>query len=300
MEGVTITNKAKDGSVLQAVFYPERGMNMVSYKRGAVEIIDQGTRICYEERYSGLGPLVGPHFHHRYAQSIPQIKDEKLFPSIAFEHHRGETDPFPGGIARYVPWRYEATATKIKGEINGEDVWKGVSLAELEGQHFKMFFEAEMCDDGLHITLSIFGDKPTIVGTHHYYSLSDGEGFIVSDTAEKYYSLEEEHAFPSSWEYDHQRHLTLPVNNAGLDMFFRPHMNPLSGNVLLKTKKYNLRTVYNCVNDDNCWHLYHPRGSSYVVIGPLSSKTPSTPHSTGNFLKVRMEVTDPEGKRDKG
>lgn len=58
----TLTLKNKD---LTATFLPELGMNLASYKKGDYEAIDQNTQGEFEERFAGLGPLIGPHFHHQ-------------------------------------------------------------------------------------------------------------------------------------------------------------------------------------------------------------------------------------------
>ena len=81
MKKIKIKNISKSGKPLEATFIPDGGMNLVSYKLGNIEVIDQNTHSLYEERKAGLGALIGPHFHHR--QHIPEFKfDDSLFPHI--------------------------------------------------------------------------------------------------------------------------------------------------------------------------------------------------------------------------
>src|SRR5690349_11544962 len=107
MEPIILENTTHDGSPLQATFLPDKGMNLVSYKKGGVEVIDPSTKSLFEERYAGLGALIGPHFHRRRTDALPKIPDESLFPHIARVKAKGVHDPFSHGIARYAPWKAE-------------------------------------------------------------------------------------------------------------------------------------------------------------------------------------------------
>src|SRR5262245_52892018 len=137
METIVLKNEN-----LQAVFDPERGMNLLSYKLGETEVIDQSTRSLFEERYAGLGALIGPHSHHRHV--VPPVKDEALLSHIARVKSKGVEEPFSHGIARYAPRKAEATATKVTARLTGKDTWNGVALSALEGQNFTMEMIAEL------------------------------------------------------------------------------------------------------------------------------------------------------------
>jgi hypothetical protein len=100
MEQIILANKTSTGQNLQAIFLPEKGMNLISYKKDETEVIDQSTRNLFEERFAGLGALIGPHFHHRKTEVIPPIKDESLFPHIARLKAKGIQEPFSHGIDR--------------------------------------------------------------------------------------------------------------------------------------------------------------------------------------------------------
>ncbi len=165
---------SEDGFELSACFLPSAGMNFISYKKGDIEAIDQSTQPLFEERYAGLGAMIGPHFHHRNSNAIPPIKDESLFPHIAKVKAKG-SDPFSHGIGRYAPWAVESKGpTHLKAVLKGDDLWRGVPLKELEGQNFRMEYEANITPQGLEIHLSIRGETETVIGLHTYYALSGG------------------------------------------------------------------------------------------------------------------------------
>src|SRR5262249_36353923 len=180
MEPIVLKNKSSKGEPLEATFLLDKGMNMVSYKKGNTEVIDQSTRTLFEERYAGLGALIGPHFHHRNPAVIPPIKDESLFPHIARIKAKGVNEPFSHGIGRYAPWNAKATQTKLNAILTGKDQWNGVPLSALEGQNFTMRFQAELLPDGLHLDLSVVSDSDSLIGIHYYYSLPKGKGKIIS------------------------------------------------------------------------------------------------------------------------
>src|ERR1700722_3225097 len=140
---ILLKNQSEKGELLEAAFLPGRGMNMISFKKGNIEVIDQSTWDLFEERSAGLGALIGPHFHHRNPSILPKIQDESLFPHIARLKEKGIQEPFSHGIARYAPWNAHLTDNKIVAKLKGADTWKGVTLSSLEGQNFAMEFQGE-------------------------------------------------------------------------------------------------------------------------------------------------------------
>ena len=157
-----------------AHFLPEKGMNFVSLKKGEIEAIDQSTRRGFEERFAGLGAMIGPHFHHR--KLLPPPPDPKLFPHVA-----NSSEPFSHGIGRYAPWNVEGSCEMhIDATLSGSDTWNGVALKDLEGQDFKMTYSAKLLDEGLQIELSVVSDTESIVGLHTYYALADGAGVVTA------------------------------------------------------------------------------------------------------------------------
>lgn len=288
---VTIKNCTSKGELLEATFLPHKGMNLVSFKKGDIEVIDQSTYKSFKENYCGLGALIGPHFLHRNPKVIPSSNDETLFPHIASLKKEGLQDPFYHGIARYSQWKAEASETEIKGSLTGKDELHGVPLKLLEGQDFKITFDAEMTKENLSITISVVSDTASLMGLDYHYALSKGKGIVTADTLESYEEEGVTKQIPSTWDYKNQ-HIHYDLNHSANFHFF-PFLNPLSGNILLQTENYQLRTIYNCVNEENCWRLFHPPGNSYVCISPMSAKNPQKPQLTVSFLKVKLEILSP-------
>lgn len=271
---ITLTNNTTSGEPLEAIFIPEKGMNMVSYKRGGVQVIDQSTKNLFEERFAGLGALIGPHFHHRNSAIIPAIKDESLFPHIARVKAKGVIEPFSHGIARYAPWKATATSNKVTAVISGKDQWNGVPLAALEGQNFMMRFQAELHSDGLHLELSVVSDFDSLAGIHYYYHLPKGRGTVYSQVKES---------------ADSQHQLIYPLDK-NTDLTFHPFPDPLNGEILLDAIDYRLKTIYTCASQENCWQLYHPQEASFVCIEPISSQDPRHPNLTVSSIRIILQI----------
>ncbi|MBA3956927.1 MAG: hypothetical protein H0X51_00830 [Parachlamydiaceae bacterium] len=292
MNTVILTSQTALGETLQASFLPESGMNMISYKKDNVEIIDPTTRSLFEERYAGLGALIGPHFHRRRPETLPRIKDESIFPHIARVKAKGNIDPFSHGIARYAPWKYQETKNSIKGTLTGKDLWNGVALSELEGQNFTMTFAAELTPAGLTLNLSVISDTDSLVGIHYYYRLPNGVGTVKSRISPFINVNGEKHSPPSSWHLDNQKNVEIPLDQA-LDCTLHPFPDQLRGKILLETSEYHLMTTYQCISQENCWQLYHPEGASYVCIEPISAQDPRHPNLTVSSLNINLQIFSP-------
>lgn len=286
---ITLQHQTKQGSRLQATFLPDKGMNLVSLKKDDLEVIDQSTQNLFDERYAGLGALIGPHFHRRKLETIPSIKDEQLFPHIARVKAKGIQDPFSHGIARYAPWKAESTHNSVKAQITGKDTWNGIALSALEGQNFNMQLNAHLREEGLFLTLSIVSDTASLVGIHYYYALPNGKGRVISEVQNQVGIQGELKPIPSNWQFDSQQRLTFDLQEEA-DFTFRPYPNLLRGNILLETEKYQLRTRYDCDCAENCWQLYHPKGASFVCIEPISSQNPRFPNLTVSSLNIHIEI----------
>lgn len=282
MEPIVLKNEN-----LQAVFDPDRGMNLLSYKRGEIEVIDLSTRTLFEERYAGLGALIGPHFHHRHV--IPPVKDEALFPHIARLKAKGVEEPFSHGIVRYAPWKAEATETKVTARLTGKDTWNGVALSALEGQNFTMEMTAQLSPDSLEIVLSVVSDADSLVGIHYYYHLPEGRGSVSSAVQSHYLENGQRKPLPDKWKLDSQHQLTLDLEEA-YDVTFHPFPNPLEGKIVLDAVQYRLVTHYTCQSQENSWQLYHPAGASFVCIEPISSQDPHHPNLTVSSIKIRLHI----------
>jgi hypothetical protein len=286
---VTLKNTTSTGESFEVTYLPEKGMNMISFKKGNIEVIDQSTKNLFEERYAGLGALIGPHFHRRNASSVPKVKDESLFPHIARVKANGVLDPFSHGIARYAPWTAEVKGHSIKATLTGKDLWNGVPLAELEGQNFKMIFAADLLPDGLHIDYSIVSDTDSVIGLHYYYHLPKGKGVVTSSVQPQIIESQKKQPIPSFWNYNEQRQLVYPLDQE-TDVTFYPFPDPLNGSIHLDAEDYRLNVSYDCKSQENSWQLYHPQGASFVCIEPLSAQDPRHPNLTVSSLKVHIQI----------
>lgn len=288
MREIILKNHSLEGIPMEVTFLPELGMNMASFRKGGIEAIDQATKVLFDERYAGLGALIGPHFHHRNPAVIPPVKDEALFTHIARVRTKGVREPFSHGIARYAPWKAEATSHTIKAMVTGKDVWNGVPLADLEGQNFSMSYQADLQPDGLHIAMSIVSDTDSLVGLHYYYYLPQGRGTVVSTIQDTYIDSGQRKNIPQEWACD-GRHLVFPMELAA-DYTFYPYPNPCQGKIELTTDTHRVVTEYECNSQENAWQLYHPAGATYVCIEPLSAQDPRHPNLTVSSLKIRLSI----------
>lgn len=288
MDPIILRHETLGGEALEATFLPGQGMNLCSYKLGEIEVIDQQTRPLFEERCAGLGALIGPHFHHRSAEMIPPLKDEDLFPHLAALRAKGVKEPFSHGIARYVPWKVEATEKKVTAFLEGSDTYKGVTLSSLEGQQFKMQYVAELTSNGLQIDYSIVSDNPSVIGLHYYYALDNSASTVLSTVCDQYRSSAGFKEIPREWiAPPHQLTFDLAMD---ADYGFIPYPNSLQGVVVLKTGSYQLTKSYNCLNEESSWQLYHPKGASFACIEPLSAKDPTHPKLNMSTLHVLIRI----------
>ncbi|QVL58398.1 MAG: hypothetical protein KFB93_07925 [Simkaniaceae bacterium] len=293
MDLIKLKNISPTGAPLIATFLPEGGMNLCSYKLGSIEVIDQKTLPLYEERRAGLGALIGPHFHER--GDVSTGFDESLFPHIAKGKAKGRKDPFSHGIARYVPWKYVASDTQIKGRLRGDDLYKGVPLKVFEGQNFSMTFEARLLPDGLFIEYRVDSENPSLVGLHYYYAFS-GKGTIHGAVQPTYRKKDEWKPLPKEWSNGKENHLhfLLPQD---ADFGFLPAKktpNDHDYHIILDTEGYSLHIDYNTASDTeiSC-QVYHPKDDTFVCIEPLSAKSPSQPKLHRNILEAKLEIFSP-------
>lgn len=289
MELIKLNNRSPDGEALQATFDPDRGMNMLSYRKGDLEVIDQSTKPLFEERYAGLGAIIGPHFYRRNPGIVPAIKDESLFPHIARVKAKGVQDPFSHGIGRYAPWKATSTETSFSASLSSKDEWNGVSLGALEGQNFKMEFNGELTAEGLKIELSVVSDSDSLVGIHYYYVLPNKRGKVISDVKEHYYDGVELKKIPSDWQYDEKHLLTYDLSHSA-DYAFHPFLHGRKGSILLDAETYKLKTTYEAPSQENAWQLYHPENASFVCIEPISSQNPRRPNLTVSSIKISLQI----------
>lgn len=289
MELITLTYSLDDNTSYQAVFSPSQGMNLFSFKRGNIELIDPSTKPAFEERFAGLGPLIGPHFHRRRPELIPKLPDESLFPHIKRCKDKGIEDPFSHGIARYAPWKVEeTTSTTIKAKLTGKDVWNGVPLSTIEGQNFSMQMFVELDEKGLSLTLSVVSDTDSLMGIHYYLRLPNGKGVVRSQVQKKCYIDKKLQPIPSDWDFDGFT-LVFPLDKEA-DYTFFPAPDPLSGKIHLETTEYELIVSYQSISQENSWQLYHPKGASFVCIEPNSAQDPRHPNLSVSSIGIQLEI----------
>lgn len=290
MDFVVIKNTRTDGKELVATFLPSCGMNMVSFKVGDIELIDQTTKDQFDERFAGLGALIGPHFHRRRKESVPKVKDESLFPHIARVKAKGVFDPFSHGIARYAPWKASATETKITATLTGKDEWHGVLLSELEGQSFTMQFTAEMLTTGLHISYSVVSATDSVLGLHYYWRLPHGKGQVTSQVQQEVIVNGVREQMPKEFEIDENQHIYFNAEAQEADHTFFPLPDPCKGIITLNTDEYTLKTTFVSPSQECSWQLYHPKGASFVCMEPISAQDPRHPNLSVSSLDVLFEV----------
>lgn len=286
---VVLKQRSIDGQELEATFLPEKGMNMISYKKGGIEIIDPSTQPMFEERFAGLGAFIGPHFHRRNPAILPLIEDEGRFPHIARVKAKGIQDPFSHGIGRYAPWQFQVSDGTLNATLSGKDEWNGIPLAKLEGQNFKLCYVAALKPRGLQIKLSVVSDTDSILGLHFYYLLPQGKGKVVSDIQESYLENGEAKPIPDHWKVDDQKRLHFDLREEA-DYTFHPFVDHCSGSIILETSLYRLHTRYRAPCEENGWQLYHPKDASFVCIEPLSAFNPKKPCLTASMLEIDLEI----------
>ncbi len=288
METLVITGQTASKALIEAVFAPQKGMNMVSLKIAGRQLIDQSTKNLFEERSAGLGALIGPHFHHRLPGKIPFLKDPTLFSHLTVMKERGITEPFSHGIARYVPWKVLlAEKEGIKAELTGSMNFRGVLLKDLEGFDFQMTFEARIIEKGILIDLQISSEQPSVVGLHYYYHLQKGKGTVSSQIR----GALREGPLPSNIYFDPKTHIFVYNCDTPCDYGFEPYPHCKMGWINFSTGGF--KTVVRYVTPtEGSWQMWHPEKASFVCIEPLSAPDPRRPTAKVSGLITCIEVEE--------
>ncbi len=275
----------------EATFLPNSGMNLASFRKGDLEIIDQSTRSDFEQTGAGLGCLIGPHYGDRKSEVIPQVPNLELFPQVASMQQRNAADLFHSGVGRYAPWQIlNSSPDTVSAAITGKQEWNGTTLGFIENQNFRMTCEAQLNEKGLQITLSVVSDSDSIVGFAHRYHLPDGNGTLVANVDDKIWQKLESSPLPTEWNYTNTRlQLELPDE---ANMTFHPILDPLQAQILLQTSTHTLRVNYHAPSQQNCWHLFRKKNSTWASIQPLSAKFPVRPTLTVSSISLSLEVID--------
>lgn len=284
---ITLQSISLSGKPLKAIFHPSNGMDLVSYQLGEIEVIEQNVPPFQHST------LIGPHFLNRKKELLEGLKkDSQLNDFMKKREEEGFSDPFQHGVSRYVAWKVESfNENKIKAALTGKELWHETPLAAIEGQQFKLFFQAELTPEGLHIKLSSIGESDTVIGIDYHYALPDSQGTVFSDIASKYYENGVLKEVPKNWFQENRNDFHFELKQAA-DYAFFPSKNPLKGSILLKTANYQLQTDYQSVNQENCWQLYKPRDASYVCIRPLSAQNPWRPNLTVSSIDILLSIKE--------
>jgi len=284
-----VTEVVLQSGEYRAVFMPLQGMNMVSLKKGEIELIDQSTWPLFEERFAGLGPVIGPHFHRQKDEFLGSGFNEALFPHIARVKANGTKDPFSHGIARYAPWNYSASETKIKATICGNDLWRGCQLKSLEGTDFSMEYIAEIGGNGLNISLNVNCEsRPCVAGLHTYYAIGGGTGVISSQIKSEYNDGGAFKPIPDRWYNRAHSHIKLDLNQE-IDFGFLPSEGS-HGRMLMESASRSLLIGYESINGELSCQVFHPKGASFVCIEPLSAKNPRILDNYSGSVKISIEL----------
>lgn len=289
MEDVLIEELSGQGK-RQALFSPSQGMNLKSLVFDGVEVIDQSTKDLFEERFAGLGAMIGPHFHRRKPAVLPSNIDLSLFPHIKKSAVAEGVDPFSHGIGRYASWTAASNAQSINATLKGSDTLNGVKLSDIEGQDFLMRYKAAWVKGGLELEMSSVSQADSVMGIHFYYHVPGNQGEVTSRVNKNYIVGGEVKPIPSSIGYDENSgQLTFSLDQEA-DYTFRPFPNLLRGEISLKLNGYTLLTTYESSSSENSWQLWRPKNSSFVCIEPVSALDPRHPNLTVSSIRIRLEL----------
>jgi len=284
-KSISLESPAAKGGYYRALFCPEKGMNLLSFQKDGVEVIDQSTRVLFDKRFAGLGALIGPHFHRRKKQILPPLPEGLPFPYAYTISH----DPFSHGIARYASWNYTQEANSICARLNGSDLFGNTPLKELEGQDFTMCFSARLCEEGLALDLSVVSKTDSLVGLHYYYRLPEGKGLLKFQAKKEAYKQGVPLSIPMEW-LTKEKQFLLSLESEDLDHTFHSFPDPCRGEVALQTSEYTLLLKSSFPCEENSMQIYHPSGSSFVCIEPISSKFPNRPNLTVSRMSCLLSI----------
>ena len=190
--------------------------------------------------------------------------------------------------------------TQVKAVLHGSDLYKGVPLSTLEGQDFKMTYEARLLMTGLFIEYKIESELPSVIGLHYYYALP-GKGSLHGEVEPTYRDQAEWKPLPKGWTKGRESHLHFSLPQEA-DFGFVPaikNQNDHDYRMILDTDAYSLHLDFNtCSDEETSFQIFHPQSlpskrSSYVCITPLSARYPLKPKLTRSTLEVKIEIFSP-------
>jgi galactose mutarotase-like enzyme len=278
-----------EGKGVKATFDPEHGLNMVSLIIEGHELIEQSTKEKFLESSRGLGPLIGPHFHHRAPDTIPYLNDEILNRLSKKLRFRNEAEPFSHGIARYVPWKVlEKDGRRFKAVLDSHDEIEGLTLAEIEGFDFKLEFEAEVSEREIRIVYSAkSSSNPVVVGLHTYYALDPTMKTADLAGAPFYYDKLTKMKVPPEWFGD--RVLRIPLDRP-LDYTFSPKLGR-DGFAEVEVRRGALSLFIQAkAYPDLSFQLYRVDNSPFICIEPIAAINPRILTQKNASIEVRISL----------
>lgn len=246
-----------------ASFDEERGLNLVSFKKNGLEIIDQSES-------SKKGPIIGPHFHVHTTHTAPDGKEY---------HH---------GLGRYAKWSNVVhSETQIRANISGSEKLGEYTLAELEGQQFEMRFDIRLIPSGLRLKLEVISDEPSMCGFHYYYKLGPNP-IIHAEVNDQYNDQGTLKKIPAEWKKDKQLYFDLTQE---ADFGFVPAQNQYDHKIVYQNDNYELNIVYLPAHPDEVqFQIYTPKDASFVCIEPMSAVEPRKPKLKHSLLEMKLEI----------
>jgi len=272
-----------------AIFSKEHGMNLLQLQVGKKELIAQSTKPLFEDRFAGLGSLIGPHFHHRPKEKITRVPSEEFFPHIARVKAKGSADPFSHGIARYAPWQIQESESSVTAKLHGDDLWNGIPLAQLEGFSFQMNLSASLLPNGISLDYSVESGEASVIGLHYYYTLPSSGGKIKAKVEKQFSENREWKPMPDSF-LDEDGNLCFDamqevdfgfIPKKGTDGFFE---------IFYENEEFTLKISFKADVEEISWQLFRPKDGSYICIEPLSARNPKNPTSKKSRLQVKIET----------
>lgn len=289
MKEICLKNTTTNQEIFSATFFPELGMNLAHLKKGDLDVIDQSSKKAFLQRFSGLGPLIGPHFFRMEEDLVVKPLRTDLFPHIQEVLRRGQKDPFSHGIARYVPWNYVHKGNTIEAQLSGNDRYQGAFLKDLEGYDFSMEFRACLAPDGLEISMSVEADRECVCGLHYYYALEQKKGAIIAPVQPSYNDGGIFKPIPQAWLAEDNEFLRFNLENFA-DYGFLPLFENASSWVLLETGSTRLRVSYQGDREKISCQIYSPKGADFVCIEPISAKNPRRLDGNKSTFSAKISI----------
>jgi len=187
------------------------------------------------------------------------------------------------------PWSGELKEGILSASLTGEDEWNQTSLANSEGQGFKLHSTATLDGDALRLYHSVVSDTDSLVGNLFHLRLPEGANHIEFDSKEHIYVSGHLKPIPPQWSRSEEGRITIPVK-ADLDLGILPFLNPTGGTIRLITKDYQVEVGYQSTNQESSWYVTSHKGSSHISLGAVSSQNPWKPNLTVSSINLSLRV----------